>query len=77
MHNFRQLGFKNVILADKPFTKALRIFETCVSNDNSLCEKLVSSLDLLIKFDERFKVASVPYFTVEFNLLSCEFLHLT
>ena len=37
--------FENFILADKPFTKALGIFETCVLFNNNLCGKLVSSLE--------------------------------
>ena len=32
--------FENFILADKPFAKALRIFETYVLPNNNLCEKL-------------------------------------
>ena len=35
-------GFANFILADEPFAKALRIFETSVLVNNNLCEKLVS-----------------------------------
>ena len=27
---------------------------------------------ILIKFDERFKVTSVPFFILDFSLLSCE-----
>ena len=53
--------FENVILADQPFAKALWIFETCVSVNNNLCGKLVSSLEFPIKFDERFKVTSIPF----------------
>ena len=63
---------ENVILADKPFANALRISETYVLVKNNLCVKLVPSLELPIKFDERFKVTSVPFFIVDFNLLSCE-----
>ena len=37
-----------------------------------MCEKSVSSLELLIKFDERFKVTSVAFFLNDFNLLSWE-----
>ena len=33
--------FENFVLADEPFAKALRIFETCVLLNNNLCEKLV------------------------------------
>ena len=44
------------LLANKPFAKTLRIFETCISVINSLWGKLVSSLEFPIKFDERFKV---------------------
>ena len=54
--------FDNYILADKTFAKVLQILETCVSVNNKLCGKLVSPLEFLIKFDERFKVTSVPFF---------------
>ena len=37
--------FKNFILADKTFAKALQIFETCVSVNNKLRGQLVSSLE--------------------------------
>ena len=30
------------------------------------------SLIIRITFDERFKVTSVPFFTPDFNLMSCE-----
>ena len=49
------------MIADKPFSKALRIFETCVLVNNNSCGKLVSSLELPIKFDKRFKVTSAPF----------------
>ena len=58
------------MLADEPFVKALQIFETCVSVNNNLFEKLVSSLEHPLKFDERRKVTSVPFFNADFNLLS-------
>ena len=45
--------FENFILSDEPFAKDLRIFETCVSVNNNLCGKLVSSLEVRIKFDEK------------------------
>ena len=48
--------FEKFTLADEPFAKALQIFETCVLVTNNLCRKLVSSLELPIKLDERFKV---------------------
>ena len=67
--------FKHFVLADEPFVKALRIFETCVSVDNNLCRKLVCKLP--IKFDERFKVSSVPLFIADLNLLSCELNNFT
>ena len=60
------------ILADEPFAKALRIFKTCVSFNNNLCGKLVSSLEFPIKFDERFKVTSLTFFIAE-NLRLREF----
>ena len=52
--------FENFISADKLFAIALRIFEICVLVNN-LSRKLASSLVLPIKFDERFKVTSVPF----------------
>ena len=62
---------ENFILADEPFPKPLQLFRTCVLINN-LWEKLVSSLELPITFDERFEVTSVPFFIPSFNLLSCE-----
>ena len=57
---------------------ALRIFETCVLVNNNLCGKLVSSLELSIKFYERFKVTLVLFFFIaDFNLLSCGLDHFT
>ena len=44
--------FENFILANEPFAKFLQIFETCVSVNESLYRKSVSSL----KFAESFKV---------------------
>ena len=40
--------FENFILTDEPSAKFLQIFETCVSVDNNLCGKLVSSIELPI-----------------------------
>ena len=60
------------MLADETFVKGLRIFETWVLVNNNLCEKLVSSLELSMKFDERFKVTLVTFFIADFNFLSCE-----
>ena len=64
--------FQIFILAKEPFAKTLQSLETCVLFDNKLSKKLVSSLELPIKFDERFKVTSVLFFISNFNLLSCE-----
>ena len=50
----------------------LKLNITCVLLNNNLCGKLVSSLERPIKFDERFKFTSVPFFIVDFNLLSYE-----
>ena len=60
--------FETFILADEPFAKPLRIFETCASVANNLCGKLVPSLEFLIKFHERFKVTSIPFSIADFNL---------
>ena len=51
--------FESLILADEPFVKALRIFETCVSVNSNLCGKLIS-------LNQRLKVTSVPFFYCKF-----------
>ena len=53
---------ENFILTDESFAKALQTFEAGVSVNNILSRKLVSSLEFPIKFDERFKVTSAPFF---------------
>ena len=53
-------------------THLQKLYESYVSVNNKLCEKLVSSLTILIKFDKGFKVTSVPFFNKDFNLLSCQ-----
>ena len=63
--------FDNFILADEPFAKALRNFETCVLINKNLCGKLFSSLESPIIFEEIFKVTSVPFCMPDFNLSSC------
>ena len=72
MSYFIQLSFWKSYPPDCPFAKALRIFESCVLVNNSLCRKVVSWLELPLKFDERFKVISVPFFIANCNLLRCE-----
>ena len=64
--------FENYILTDKLFAKALQIFETCVSVNNNLCGKWVSSFESPTTFNERFKVTWRPFFISDFNLLSCD-----
>ena len=59
----------NFILAGKPFAKVLQNFETCVLVGNNLCRKLFSSLESAAIFDEIFKVTSVLFFILNFNLL--------
>ena len=49
-------GFKNFILTNESFAKALWSFETCVLVKNKLWEKFFLLLELPIKFDESFKV---------------------
>ena len=53
---------ENFILSNESFAKGLKIFETCALANNNLCGKLVASLELPIRFDERFKVTLVPFF---------------
>ena len=50
----------------------MRILKTYELVNNNLCGKLVSLLKLPIAFYEGFKVASIPFFIPDFNLLSCE-----
>ena len=64
--------FDNFILAEELFPKALQILKTSVLVNNNLCAKLFSSLESPATFDESFKVASVPFFIPDFNLLSCK-----
>ena len=54
------------MLADKRFGKALLSLQACVLINNNLLGKLVSPLELPIKFHERFKVASVTLFIPDF-----------
>ena len=54
--------FDNFKLADELFTKLIQIVETCLSVSNSLCWKLISSLELPTVFDEIFIVTSAYYF---------------
>ena len=39
------------------------------NNNNNLCGKLVSTIELPIKFDERFKVTSAAFFYCIFRLI--------
>ena len=50
----------------------VKAMKTCVSASNDLCGKLVSSLELPITFDEKFKVTWAPFFIPNFGLLSFE-----
>ena len=60
----------NFILADEPFSKVLRGFETCVLVNNNLCEKKFSSLESTTTFDEILKAISLPFLIPDFNLLN-------
>ena len=64
--------FDNFILADELFAKALQSLKTCVLVNNNLCWKLFSSLESATKFDESFRVTSVPIFIPDFKFLICE-----
>ena len=61
--------FDNFILADELFAKS---FTKPWSYENNLCEKLLTSLESQITFDERFKITSALCFILYSNLLSCE-----
>ena len=58
------------MLADEPFPKALQIFVSSALVNCNLYKRLFSSLELPIKFEERFKVTSVPFSIPDFSLLS-------
>ena len=60
--------FDNFILAEEPFAKALRSFETCVLVNNNLRRKLFSSLESQTTFDESFRITPVPFFICDFTL---------
>ena len=64
---------ENFVLSDEllafiSFTKT----QNFVLVNNSLCGKLVSLLELPIRFHERFKVTLVPYFFSDYNILGCK-----
>ena len=52
--------------------KGLQSLKTCVSVNNNLHRKLVSSLESLITFDKRFTATSVPFFIPDFDSLNAE-----
>ena len=65
--NLCNWGFDSFILADEPFAKPLRSFETCALVNNNLCGELFSSLVSPTTFEE----LESPFFIPDFNLLSC------
>ena len=62
--------FDNFILADKLSVKVLRRFATYVLASNSLYEKLLSSLEILIILDDNLRATPVSYFVADFSSLS-------
>ena len=60
------LAFVIFLLVDELFAKASHRHETSLSVNNHLCQKLVSSFESPITFNERFKVSSVPFFIPDF-----------
>ena len=61
-----------LISANELLENVLGNLETYLLIKNDLCGNLISSLELPITFDERFKVTLVLFFIPDFNLLSCE-----
>ena len=53
--------FDNFILTDELFAETLQSLGTYVLDNNNLCEKLVSWVELSITFGERFKVTLVQF----------------
>ena len=72
MFNFRQLSFWNCTLTEVSLAKVLRIFFKSVLVNNNLYGKFALSLELPIKFDEKFEFTLVPFYFADFNLLICE-----
>ena len=64
--------FYNIILADQFITKVLRRLKTCLSVNNNLSVKLISSLESAITFEERFNITSVPFFVLDFHFVTFE-----
>ena len=62
----------NLILPDELYAKALQSLENGLSHNKNVRGKLVFQSELPIKFEEKFKVTSVTFFFLEFNLSSCE-----
>ena len=54
-----------------------KLYETCVLVNNNLCGSLFSSLESPTTFDERFTLTLVPFFSVDFSLLSSELDNVT
>ena len=69
---FYPVVFLIISLAEELFAKTLRSLQTCALVHNSLCGKLVLSLESPTTFDESLKVTLVPFFIPDFNSLSCE-----
>ena len=67
MYHVNNWVFDNFISADELLVKAVQILETCVSVNNSLYTKLVSLLESIITFDEKFKVTLVSVSIPDFN----------
>ena len=65
--------FDKLILAKKLHSKTLQSFATCLSVSNNLCEKSVSSVALLVIYDDSLRITFPPYFAANFDLSSCEF----
>ena len=55
--------FGYFMLADQLYAEAFWSLETCLSVNNNLCGKLVSSLESPITLNERFKVTSVLFYS--------------
>ena len=50
-------------------------FKTCLSVSNKLCGILVSQPESPTIFDESFRVTSVAFFIIGFDLSNCELNH--
>ena len=66
-HGFLGLGHLLIIIMIIILIIIIVIKNNNNNNNNNLCGKLVSTIELPIKFDERFKVTSAAFFLLHIS----------